>query len=356
MTQHRPSGFIAPLHAFRAVAIVNIVAVHAGSLAVYDFGGGTAADPALRAVAALNETLFHDATLYFALVSGLLFTAVLKGRGWARFYETKAKYVLLPYVATSLLFTYAHWHWSQDLQLFGGGPLAFAETAARNVLFGTAMGQFWYVPVLACLFVLTPFLSALLSHRLGRRAIAVIVLAPLLVSRTGAEATVPTVVYFLGAYAAGMALGRDHAGVLAWLKRRRIALLSVAAVTSAALFWMIWTGTGAEGPVRLQQSLFYVQKAALAGLFLALLAGIGERVPRVLDALADHAFAIYFLHVFALYTLGHVARQAHAPPQGALAVTLLALGFLAASLAFSVAVSAAARAVLGKRARMVLGS
>lgn len=353
---HPQSGFIAPLHAFRGVAIVNIVAVHAGSLAVYDFGGGTQADPALKAIAAVNEALFHDSTLYFALISGLLFSAVLQARGWVRFFEGKAKYVLAPYAVMSLVFTFFHWHWSQDFEVFGAGPLAFAEAGARHILLGTAMGQFWYIPVLAILFVLTPVLSALLSRQWGAWLIAAIVLAPLLVTRTGAEVSLQTTVYFLGAYAGGMALGRHYAAASAWLARLWPLLALIAAGSTLLLLWMIWTGTGLQGPVRLQESVFYVQKAALAGLFLAVLTALGTRNFRVLDALAGHAFAIYFLHLFALYALAHLARLFLSPPQSGLVILALMLALLGASLAICVAISAAARALLGKRARMVLGS
>ena len=151
-----PAGreFIAPLHAFRGVAIVNIVAVHAGSLAIYDFGGGTAESNALRLLAAINETLFHGATLYFAFISGLLFSAVPSARGWPRFFESKLKYVLLPYIVMSAVFTLFHWHWSQHFEVFSQGPLAFLAAAARHIVSGTAMDPFWYIPVLACLFIL----------------------------------------------------------------------------------------------------------------------------------------------------------------------------------------------------------
>ncbi|WP_158291655.1 acyltransferase family protein [Marinicauda algicola] len=356
MTQDRQPGFIAHLHAFRGVAIVNIVAVHAGSLAVYDFGGGTAGDPALRAIAALNEALFHDSTLYFALISGLLFSAVLKDRGWARFFEGKLKYVLAPYAVMSLVFTLFHWHWSQDFEVFGEGPLAFVQAGARHILLGTAMGQFWYIPVLAVLFALTPLVSALLSRSWGIWAVGALGLAPLLVTRTGAELSVQNAVYFLGAYAGGMALGRDYATVSAGMSRIWPLLALLAGVTSALLVWMVWNGTGLAGPVRLQESVFYLQKAALAGLFLAGLKAIEPRVPRVLDTLAGHAFAIYFLHLFVLYAIGHVARLVIDPPLGPLAAIALMAGLLAGSLAICVAISAGARAVLGKRARMILGS
>lgn len=352
----RSPGFIAHLHAFRGIAILNIVAVHAGSLAVYDIGGGTATDPALKTIAVLNEALFHDSTLYFALISGLLFSAVLEARGWARFFEGKLKYVIVPYVVMSLVFTLFHWHWTQDFELFGDGPLAFAETGLRNILLGSAMAQFWYIPVLALLFALTPLISALLSSRYGRWAVVLVALTPLVVTRTGAEVSVQNVVYFLGAYAGGMALGRNYEAAIDRIGTLGPMLAAAGAMSTAALAWMIWSGIEFAGPVSLRESLFYVQKAALAGLFLIGLRAVEARLPAWLDALADHAFAIYFLHVFVLYTLGHLTRLVLTPPQDPLVVLALMALYLAASLIICVAISTGARTLLGKRARMVLGA
>ena len=264
--------------------------------------------------------------------------------------------MLAPYAVMSLVFTLFHWHWSQDFEVFGEGPLAFVQAGARHILLGTAMGQFWYIPVLAVLFALTPLLSALLSRSWGIWAVGALGLAPLLVTRTGAELSVQNVVYFLGAYAGGMALGRDYATVSSRLSRIWPLLALLAIVTTALLVWMVWSGTGLAGPVRLQESVFYLQKAALAGLFLAGLKAIEPRVPRLLETLAGHAFAIYFLHLFVLYAIGHVARLVIGPPLGPLAAIALMAGLLAGSLAICVAISAGARAALGKRARMLLGS
>ncbi|WP_375283567.1 acyltransferase family protein [Marinicauda pacifica] len=348
-------GFIEPLHAFRGVAIVNIVAVHAGSLAIYDFGGGTQDRGGLRLLAALNEVLFHSATLYFAFISGLLFSAVLSARGWPRFFANKLKYVLLPYVVMSTLFTALHWHWSQHFDVFSGSPLAFVQTAGQHILAGTAMDPFWYIPVLACLFALTPAVHALLERKSLRWMVWLLVLAPLLVSRTGADVSVANVVYFLGAYACGMALGRDYAAASLWIEGHARWLALAAILLGLALLALIWTGYDRVGPVSVRETLFYLQKGALAGVFLTILSR-WQTIPPLLARLADHAFAIYFLHLFALYTLAAGLRGLVGTPVPLYGVALVFGGLLAASLGVCLAVSAGFRAALGKRARLLIGS
>jgi surface polysaccharide O-acyltransferase-like enzyme len=102
------ANFDQPLHAFRAFAIVNIVAVHA--LAIVQFPYPTPeAFSAYAWLRALNETAFHDSTIYFTLISGILFSQVLAERGWRVFFRSKVANVLLPYAVVTLLMTAFDW-------------------------------------------------------------------------------------------------------------------------------------------------------------------------------------------------------------------------------------------------------
>ena len=97
--------FIRPLHAFRGFAILNIVAVHAWSGQLSCIRD---AEPSIGVslLDAVNETLFHDSTLYFALISGLLFSLVLQPRGWTAFFKSKLHHVIAPYIVMTMAFTW----------------------------------------------------------------------------------------------------------------------------------------------------------------------------------------------------------------------------------------------------------
>ena len=67
--------------------------------------GGTGPSTGVTVLNAVIETLFHDSTVYFALISGLLFSLVLQSRGWPAFWSNKLVNVISPYVVMTLLFT-----------------------------------------------------------------------------------------------------------------------------------------------------------------------------------------------------------------------------------------------------------
>lgn len=93
-------SFLGYLHTFRGFAIINIVFIHcvvAAFLAVDQMD--------VHPIPIWNELLFHDSTLYFSFISGLLFTAILQKRGYNKFYLSKARNVILPYAFLTLLIT-----------------------------------------------------------------------------------------------------------------------------------------------------------------------------------------------------------------------------------------------------------
>ena len=69
------------------------------------FFGGTDPSTGVTVLSAVSESLFHDSTIYFALISGLLFSA-LQSRGWSAFCSNKLANVISPYVVMTLLFTW----------------------------------------------------------------------------------------------------------------------------------------------------------------------------------------------------------------------------------------------------------
>lgn len=84
---------LAHLQAFRGLAILCIVGAHSFSFAIDLIRPETQAafDPYLDAG---TRAVFHGSTIFFTLISGLLFTAVLRGRPWGQFYKRKLTGVL----------------------------------------------------------------------------------------------------------------------------------------------------------------------------------------------------------------------------------------------------------------------
>ena len=207
----RTAGFLADLHAFRGVAILNIVAAHIWSGYYNGAGPDVVWGRMHQMQMRFHEILWHDSTLYFTLISGLLFSRILASRGWLEFLKSKALHVLLPYAVMSIAYTLI----SFGVGVYGDrfsinyyGLKEFIVRYLNNLWQGDAVFVYWYIPVLACLYALTP-----LVYWIAKRSFWVIVLVaivPLFISRTGTELSIGTIVYFLVTYTIGIYFGIDY--------------------------------------------------------------------------------------------------------------------------------------------------
>jgi peptidoglycan/LPS O-acetylase OafA/YrhL len=168
------------------------------------------------------------------------------------------------------------------------------------------------------------------------------------------------VIYFLGAYVAGLWIGRDLDAALDRVERSVGWIAVIGGLASAALLFLFLEGIESTGPVSIRESLFYVQKLSL-GLLLLLAMRAWAAKPNAwrdwtLGATAAASFGIYFLHG---PLIRPVAEQVgHLIPAGK-PYWALALGVAATfvgGLALSWVVILLARAVLGRRSRLVLGA
>ncbi|MCM8558164.1 acyltransferase family protein [Sphingomicrobium sediminis] len=357
------AGFITHLHAFRGVAIILIVGAHAPTMTIWDLGMQGPLDPNL-ALAAGVEVIGHNSTLFFAFISGLLFSTILAGRGWGRFYKSKILNVLFPYAFFTLLFTLFHWKFGQSLQVFSGDVGAYAREVWDNLLTGQASFQFWYIPVLAILFVLTPITAWTMRQRWAPFILVPLLAAPLVLSRTFPDNSVENVVVFLAPYAFGVWLGLDYEKRVRHVERLFWPCVVLAIVASIAAYILFFNHYGPllvrdedpAGPVNWYETASYVQKMALLCLVLLWLRAHSDWLPRWLDLLAINAFAIYFMHAFLLFSFFewvNLFLDAQPPATVQIAVGLLAwIGVLAVSLA----ISEGLRRLLGPRSKMLIGA
>jgi len=353
------------VHAFRGFAILNIVAIHAAAIAQFVPSGGRIDSTSL--FSSLNETLFHDSTLYFALISGLLYSAVLKPRGLNAFFRGKLLNVVAPYAFCTLVFSVAM------VQLDGTGVLslresmgAYLDVVPKNLLHGEAQFTFWYIPILLMLFAATPLVSASIERGGAWNLLLwAIMLAPLIVSRSawvsdGSQVSLATFFYFLGAYTVGLYLGSHRDGGL----DRRLDSLSkywkhlfaVAVVASIALLALYRNDVDRIGFYSFHETLFYVQKISAAVLVLIAFRTLDARRLKWLSPIADAAFSIYFLHVFFMLLIADLAfsfvvDESFLPAS----IYLMTVIYFFAALALSALTVFLFRKAFGRRSRMLIG-
>lgn len=350
----RKSVFYRHIHAFRGFAIVNIVAAHALSYQV-NLSGGTQASRTVAQFNASVETLFHGSTLYFALISGLLFTLAQRAKGWAAFFRNRLLYVFVPYAVMTLLFTAYGSTLRPRIGLFDGSWSDYPSAVGRSLLFGDAMYQFWYIPVLLLLYLLTPLLTRLVSDPRRRWVIWLLILAPLLASRRPLLSSWTTLVYFMGAYLAGLYIGSDYERIANRFQVRTKALALIVMATTVPIWFAYLYGYEWLGFVSVRESLIYVQKLAMAMLVLMWLRTHESAPPQGLPLFATYAFPIFFLHVLAVQACGELQIKlfpgVHSVPLNA----VTGVGVVAVAMAACILVAKTAQRTLGGSSRWVVG-
>lgn len=349
-------NFIPHLHAFRGFAIVTIVAAHSWSLLL--FSGQFAEMPAKNTVFAVAETLFHGSTLYFALISGLLFSLVLRAKGWSAFFKSKVFNVLMPYAVVSLFFLGAFW--PMYLQYFESEGMStnFVVAYASGLLKGTIMLPFWYIPILTILYALTPAVDALLrSTRPAWLAVA-LVLLPLVVSRTTYPnlLSAQTVVFFLGAYTLGMLAGTRYRKFLAAIGDYLLPLGVAAVGCSLVVLLLFLNEYEPEGLYSVLQTLVYIQKLAISALVLYAFSQREAGLPKILFVLGTYAFAIYFLHFFMVNAVAQGVLFLSKDNVNAWTATAGGLFMLIAGTALSLLFSWLLKRLFRSKSRMIIGA
>jgi peptidoglycan/LPS O-acetylase OafA/YrhL len=343
------------LHAFRGFAIVSVVLIHAFHNQFAFAGLHPNADNGLYG--AIVNTLFHDATLYFTLISGLLYSLLLRRRGWMAFYRSKILYVLIPYVVMTLAFTAYGLHEGGPLRFFPGDFEAYLKMAFWNFRNGGALYPYWYIVVLAMIFAVTPLLAALLSNARTRWIMWVLAFAPLVMSRILAEPTWTTPLYFIGSYAAGMLIGDRYNEAMKLVAKYKWLLIVTAIVSTGALLYLFVSGVDRTGIVSLRETAFYLQKMSLSLVILMLYRAAESRIPAWLETLATYSFTVYFLHaillaVFEQNILG-LSEPLHIP---VMEQVIIALSSALFAIVGSVAIGIVARRLIGPRSRIIFGS
>ena len=355
------SGFLHYLHSFRGFAILCIVAVHAGIMPLVAANGFIEPDTS-DIIYVINEVLFHDSTIYFALISGLLFAAFLSDRGWKRFFRSKFLYIFLPYLFFSVLLSIGR----PPSAPGESGSLhpdlgSYMSTLGLNVLYGKAMPIYWYIPVLFILYAFTPLLSLIFQGKGWVKWLGLpIMLLPLAISRQPIafdyQFDWQNPLYFLGAYALGMWMGYQLNDSLTWIKSNKTWLTVIALLSFGLLFYLYTVEMEPLGITSLQETVHYINKLAIAALVIAYFAGKSTQ-PKVITWLANDAFAIYFIHfVFIFLTMSPfipiIQNEAYYPFNLVLTIPII----LVLTLALSKGLIFLLKKLFRKNSRMFIGS
>jgi len=356
-SQATPSGFIKHLHAFRGFAILTIVGAHCWAGLIL-LSGGPTASPQLKNMYTVTETLFHGSTLYFALISGLLYSLVLRPKGFSAFYKSKITNVIMPYALFSVVCTALFWSFYLQQTPPEELDTRFVVVAIKNIFLGKGFFHLWYIPVLVILFIFTPLLDMLLQHQRTRWLPIVISALPLFIARTEFPDLLSwqSALYFMGAYTLGMVLGEHYPRAQNWIANNLVMFAVIAVAATAVVFHQIYTEATPIGFFSIKQTAVYAQKLSIAALVLHYLAQREENTSQALSVLGTHAFSLYLLHgVFTAVMAGAVILGGNLEPTLLNIIIAGLLNFIL-SILFSLGISALIRRIAGKYSRRIIGA
>jgi len=350
----KKQAFEPSLHAFRGFAILNVVAIHVFGFFLYI---AKESNPILDVefLEKSNEVLFHQATIYFTLISGILFSLVLKHRGWRSFFRSKLLNVLLPYIFMTFLFTWSHYSIA-GYKLFDDGIASYFQNVGFNLLTGDAIFTFWYIPVLLVLYLLTPILVELMKHKIFTVPLILLALLPLYFSRVFPELSWTTYVSYLGVYVVGVYAGAHFNKIIEKI-HQNIWIIGLIGFLSTIVLWFLFKYEIKKwGLVSFQETAFYIQKLSFTCLAIVLFKRVSFTSPKWLNTLGDYAFPIYFLHAYLLFEMYDWLSKWQLKLDTIPQVLLLCLLTLLFTLIVCVLITKLLKLVLGRWSRHLVGA
>lgn len=347
--------FYVHLHAFRGFAILNIVAAHCWTILIIIASEGNNGHDFLPLYSA-SEALFHNATIFFAVISGLLYSLVLKKYTWKKFYLGKMKNVLAPFLVFSVVYAFL----SGMLMVEPGSkPLTVNEVLnilPELIITGGSFAHMWYIPVLMILFLLTPIFNLIVTNKKLFPVLVLIVLAPLVVSRSWPDFIWQNFVFFFGPYVLGILMGSHYYQFQSFVEKYKRFLWSIAIISTAALSYLYMIEYAAILGVKLQESIGYIQKLSICFVVLNILYRKENKSPKILQTLGDYSFSIYFVHMFFAAAFGFTMIATRLTPPSTIGIFFSGFVLLLLTLLVSIGFTLFIKKITGKYSRSILGA
>jgi len=292
-TQKTPKvEFLPSLEAFRAIAIVCVVAGHSISST-----GWNVDSTAEKFIA----NIILGGTNLFVFISGYLFHHVFKNRyTFKGFMQQKAQRVLLPCLFLSVLPILMAVKNDQPAGLIGALTAYLGHLAKGDIWI-----CYWYVPFVIAMFALSPIHRwfATLTAKVQVTAVGTMLVIASVTQRPINNIGIPQLlVYFTPVYLAGVTSAVHRQQLMHFLSRHHVSLF-IGAIGLASAQALLATNTGSYhrdfgtiGNIDLQ----LVQKILLCGWLLYALQWFDRRESKSIGLIAASSFAVFFLHPYVL--------------------------------------------------------
>ncbi|WP_394340941.1 acyltransferase family protein [Pleomorphovibrio marinus] len=280
--------FLTEVHYFRAFAIINVILVH-----TWRIPESVADSRSLLIVNSLRELFFHGSTLYFLFISGFLFYYLLPKFSTKKYFKSKFKNVISPYVFWTIISFITLTLLIEPGKLFLT-PVLWLNDLFETILSGEAQTPYWYIPFICIVFFISPFVL-LIPEKIFEVLTALLCFIPLLGTRTGTDLTFYQFLYFIPTYFLGMCVAKNYQRTLALMHKYIYHLIAIAVFASIAIITVHYFDLTLLR-VNLKEGLYFIQKTALTFVFLYLFYKLRDIKIPSFGYFAKYSFPLFFTH------------------------------------------------------------
>jgi len=240
----------------------------------------------LKLISVARELLFHDSTIFFIFISGFLFEYLSSKYSISEYYKSKFKNVFIPYIVLStIILTY---------QLLVNDSDFMLNNFFSIILMGEAQFQYWYIPFICVVFIISPLLLKIPKEKL-RALVPLLILMSLLGTRTGITISLGQYLYFLPIYILGIICSANYDRfIIAIEKRLMLIFISIIISTCLIIFAKIFDFKFLF--INFYESFHYLQKMFILLFLIIFFKRIEHLNIKILDLLAKYSFALFFIH------------------------------------------------------------
>jgi len=280
---------IESIHILRGITIAVIAFRH--SLSYFD-----SQSLPIDFFAQLVDEISFNWTAFFVLISGYLFQHLSPRYKTQKYWLSRFKYVLMPYLVVSLVcFPLLHLQTIQAMPFFStdGDNLIF--WAVRMLFSGEHSEPLWYIPMICLIFCLSPFLFLLSQKDLSIIAIICLLLS-VMTFKPGTQETLKNVLHYLPVYVVGMFLCQKRKLLKGYSKNNLRVLIAFFLGTIAMSFHkklgLDWLNISDDYLMTLEKIILFILL-----LYWLENASLPNWCRRLFSYFADISFSIYFIHM-----------------------------------------------------------
>ncbi|PST85367.1 hypothetical protein C9I86_19425 [Photobacterium sp. NCIMB 13483] len=277
-------SFLKNMNYLRGFAILNIIIVHIWTIPTLYVENDSIYQKIINVT---REILFHDSSIYFIFISGF-FLKYLSFASPLKYYKTKFKNILLPYIVlSSTIFIFNIYIGEINFSLL---------TFFRYIFLGEAQVQYWYIPFIVTIFLISPMLLKTPNKTL-LLTLPILLILPLIGTRTGTIISLGQYVYFFPIYILGILCAANYDRFIILIDEHFL-LLIAAIIISTGLIVIVMLFDPKFLFFNLYESFHYIQKIAILLFFIVFFKRIDHIDINILNVFAKYSFALFFVHFF----------------------------------------------------------